>query len=92
MDSGVINSPDYWAGKFGQTITVGEILGILGRGLSMQNEATKKALQELQEARQDAPEPEGGQEPGEPGEALQEPGEAALEGEEPPQETAKGND
>lgn len=92
VDSGVINSPDYWAGKFGQTITVGEILGILGRGLSMQNEATKKALQELQEARQDAPEPEGGQESGEPGEALQEPGEAALEGEEPPQETAKGND
>lgn len=28
--AGVINSPDYWAGKLSQNITVGELFGILG--------------------------------------------------------------
>lgn len=31
VEAGIINSPDYWAGKFGEKITVGEIFGILSR-------------------------------------------------------------
>lgn len=31
VKAGVINSPDYWANKFGEAIKVGEIIGILGK-------------------------------------------------------------
>ena len=31
VERGIINSPDVWKKKFGQTMTVGEIMGILGR-------------------------------------------------------------
>lgn len=31
VDAGVINSPEFWAAKFTQPITVGEIMGILGK-------------------------------------------------------------
>lgn len=34
VDAGIINSPEVWAAKFSQPITVGEILGILGRTVS----------------------------------------------------------
>ena len=30
-EAGVINSPEYWEGKLGENITVGEVLGILGK-------------------------------------------------------------
>lgn len=30
-DAGIIDSPEYWLGKFGQSITVGEVFGILGK-------------------------------------------------------------
>lgn len=31
MEAGVIVSPEYWEAKFGQSITVGEVIGILGK-------------------------------------------------------------
>lgn len=31
QDAGVIVTPEYWTAKFGQTVTVGEIFGILGK-------------------------------------------------------------
>ena len=31
VESGIINSPDVWAARYGTPITVGEIFGILGR-------------------------------------------------------------
>ena len=30
-EAGVINTPEHWAAKFGETITVGEVFGILGK-------------------------------------------------------------
>ena len=35
---GVINSPDYWANKFGEAIKVGEIIGILGKMMEQPTE------------------------------------------------------
>ena len=37
VDAGVIESPEYWEKKLGQEITVGEVLGVMGRLL--QNKA-----------------------------------------------------
>lgn len=36
--AGVINSPDYWANKFGEAIKVGEIIGILGKMMEQPTE------------------------------------------------------
>lgn len=38
VKAGVINSPDYWANKFGEAIKVGEIIGILGRMMEQPTE------------------------------------------------------
>lgn len=34
VDAGVIASPEYWAARFTQPITVGEVMGILGKNIS----------------------------------------------------------
>ena len=38
VKAGVINSPDYWANKFGEAIKVGEIIGILGKMMEQPTE------------------------------------------------------
>lgn len=38
VKAGVINSPDYWANKFGEAIKVGEIIGILGKTMEQPTE------------------------------------------------------
>ena len=38
VEAGVINSPDYWANKFGEAIKVGEIIGILGKMMEQPTE------------------------------------------------------
>lgn len=38
VKAGVINSPDYWANKFGEEIKVGEIIGILGKMMEQPTE------------------------------------------------------
>lgn len=38
VKAGVINSPDYWANKFGEAIKVGEIVGILGKMMEQPTE------------------------------------------------------
>lgn len=38
VKAGVINSPDYWANKFGEAIKVGEIIGILGKMMEQTTE------------------------------------------------------
>ncbi len=96
VEAGVINSPDYWAGKFGQEIKVGEILGILGRSVArsvklvQEVESLGKTIRESTKAgeAQDAPQEaqEGPQEP-EEGQGAGEPEEADT----PPQEPAEGN-
>lgn len=34
VDVGIINTPEYWESRFGDTITVGEVIGIMGKQLS----------------------------------------------------------
>lgn len=38
VKAGVINSPDYWANKFGEAIKVGEFIGILGKMMEQPTE------------------------------------------------------
>ena len=38
VKAGVVNSPDYWANKFGEAIKVGEIIGILGKMMEQPTE------------------------------------------------------
>lgn len=38
VKAGVINSPNYWANKFGEAIKVGEIIGILGKMMEQPTE------------------------------------------------------
>jgi N-acetylmuramoyl-L-alanine amidase len=38
VKAGVINSPDYWANKFGEAIKVGETIGILGKMMEQPTE------------------------------------------------------
>lgn len=38
VKAGAINSPDYWANKFGEAIKVGEIIGILGKMMEQPTE------------------------------------------------------
>lgn len=38
VKAGFINSPDYWANKFGEAIKVGEIIGILGKMMEQPTE------------------------------------------------------
>lgn len=38
VKAGVINSPDYWANKFGEAIKAGEIIGILGKMMEQPTE------------------------------------------------------
>lgn len=33
VDAGIIDSPEYWAKRFGELITVGELMGILGKAV-----------------------------------------------------------
>lgn len=34
VDVGIINTPEYWESRFGDTITVGEVIGLLGKQLA----------------------------------------------------------
>ena len=34
VDVGIINSPEYWESRFGDTITVGEVIGLMGKQLA----------------------------------------------------------
>lgn len=34
VDAGIINTPEYWESRFGDTITVGEVIGLLGKQLA----------------------------------------------------------
>ena len=38
VDAGIINSPEYWKKRFGTTITVGEVFGIIGKQLAAQGQ------------------------------------------------------